>query len=322
MYSAIPKESLEVTVAQLSQAGVKTQNEDSIGIRMPSGYLQSTKGIAAIIADGVSAAEGGKEASEICVKGFLNDYFSTPDSWSVKKSGGVVFNALNRWLYSRGMQYTQNTKGYVSTMSAIVLKSRSAYIFHVGDTRIYRVRNDSIEQLTKDHAVPVGDGQTYLTRAMGLDTRLDIDYQCIDIEQGDLFFLSSDGIHDVISLVELTAIINNQQFSLEQRCQQLHELAADKCSNDNLSCQLIHVDTLPAFNKDEFCRQLTQLPFPPLLSPGQSLDNLVIEKELHASNRSQVYLIRDTDNRHFIMKTPSDNYRDDAAYIEDRKSVV
>jgi serine/threonine protein kinase len=316
MNLAIPKKSLEVTLAQLSHAGVKTQNEDSIGIRQPNGYLQSTKGIAAVIADGVSASEGGKEASEICVQGFLNDYFSTPDSWSVKKSGGVVFNALNRWLYSRGMQYTKNTQGYVSTMSAIVLKSRSAYIFHVGDTRIYRVRNNSIEQLTKDHAVAVGDGQTYLTRAMGLDTRLDIDYQCIDIEQGDLFFLSSDGIHDVISLIELTALITNQKNSLDQRCQQLHQLAIDKHSSDNLSCQLIHVDTLPISTKDEFCRQLTQLPFPPLLSPGQRLDNYLIEKELHSSNRSQVYLVKDTDNRHLIMKTPSPNFSDDAAYIE------
>jgi serine/threonine protein phosphatase PrpC len=85
MNLAIPKKSLEVTLAQLSHAGVKTQNEDSIGIRQPNGYLQSTKGIAAVIADGVSASEGGKEASEICVQGFLNDYFSTPDSWSVKK---------------------------------------------------------------------------------------------------------------------------------------------------------------------------------------------------------------------------------------------
>jgi len=73
------------TVGQKSDAGIKPDNEDAMGIRIPEGSLLSSKGAVAIIADGVSAAEAGKEASETCVRNFLYDYNSTPDTWGVKK---------------------------------------------------------------------------------------------------------------------------------------------------------------------------------------------------------------------------------------------
>lgn len=71
------KSSLKVNCAQLSQAGIKPVNEDSIGIRIPEGSLLTHKGIVAVIADGVSAAEAGREASQACVQNLLYDYYCT-----------------------------------------------------------------------------------------------------------------------------------------------------------------------------------------------------------------------------------------------------
>ena len=67
---------LTFTLGQATFAGVKSDNEDSIGIRIPEGHLLTTKGAVAIIADGVSAAEAGKEASDTCVTSFLSDSVS------------------------------------------------------------------------------------------------------------------------------------------------------------------------------------------------------------------------------------------------------
>jgi serine/threonine protein phosphatase PrpC len=170
---------LGLSVGQHSVAGCKAQNEDAIGIRIPNGKLLASKGAAAVIADGVSAAEAGREASETCVSNFLSDYFSTPDVWTVKKSAQQVLTALNRWLYGRGQGYGDNQKGYVTTMSTLVFKSHTAHMFHIGDSRIYRLRDGELEQLTKDHATPISDHQTYLTRAVGLDVRLDVDYRAV-----------------------------------------------------------------------------------------------------------------------------------------------
>jgi len=113
---------LGFTIAQRSVAGKKPQNEDAIGIRFPKGPTLTNKGAVAVIADGVSAAEAGKEASETCVRNFLYDYYSTPDSWSVKKSTSQVLTALNRWLYGQGQQFNDAQKGYISTFSTIIFQ--------------------------------------------------------------------------------------------------------------------------------------------------------------------------------------------------------
>ncbi len=308
---------LQFSLGQHSRAGRKATNEDAIGIRVPGGSLLTTKGAVAVIADGVSAAESGREASETCVTGFLADYFSTPESWSVKKSAQQVLTALNRWLYGRGREYTDSHRGYVSTFSAAVFKSHTAHLFHVGDSRIYRLRNGLLEQLSRDHCTPVSDKHRYLSRAIGLDVKLDVDYRAVPLQVGDLYFLSSDGVHDFLSRERLQELLGRAGRDLEASCEQLVEEALNNGSPDNLSCQLLRVETLPQQRIDDVVIRLTELSFPPFLVQGMKLDGYVIQKELHASNRSQLYLVQDeTSGTKYAMKTPSVNFEDDPAYIE------
>ncbi len=313
---------LNFTVGQCSEAGVKADNEDAIGIRIPKGNLLSTKGAVAVIADGVSAAEAGKEASETCVNNFLSDYYSTPDTWTVKNSAAKVLVALNRWLFGQGRHFTDANKGFISTFSCVIFKSHAAYLFHVGDTRIYRLRNGDLEQLTRDHSTFINSEQSYLSRAMGLDVSLDVDCRSIDVELNDIFFLSTDGIHDFLKPADLrnhlvSAADKKSDEDFEQCCKSIIKQALDNNSNDNVSCQILRVDSLPQQNINDVYQKLTELPFPPNLDVGMTLDGFKIEKELHSSNRSQVYLVTDVESSvRYCMKTPSVNYEDDASYIE------
>ena len=308
---------LQLLVGQCSVAGGKEQNEDAIGIRIPDGNLLATKGVAAVIADGVSAAEAGREASHTCVSNFLSDYFSTPDSWSVKQSAQQVLTALNRWLFSRGQGFQDNHRGHITTMSTVVFKSHTAHIFHVGDSRVYRLREGVLEQLTQDHSTPVSDHHAYLARAMGLDVRLDVDYQAFPLQAGDLFLQTTDGVHDTLSQETLRHILESGAATLSDVCQQLVEEALQAGSEDNLSCQLLQVTGLPDARIDDVVNRLTQLQFPPLLEQGMILDGYRVLRELHASTRSQVYLVEDTTSgTQYCMKTPSVNFEDDPAYIE------
>ncbi len=93
---------LIVEAGQCSQAGLKAQNEDCCGIRIPEGMELIHKGIIAITADGVGSSEAGKEASEYCVQGFISDYLSTPMSWSVKTAGDRIIRSLNPGYTVRG----------------------------------------------------------------------------------------------------------------------------------------------------------------------------------------------------------------------------
>lgn len=309
---------LAFTIGQVSRSGRKQDNEDSIGIRIPDGSLQTTKGAVAVIADGVSAAEAGKQASESSVQNFLYDYYCTPESWSVKQSAHKVLTALNRWLYGQGQRFSEERKGYVTTLSLVVFKSRTAHLFHVGDSRIYRIRGEEIEQLTRDHVTRISKEQAYLARAMGLDIRVDIDYKSVGLEQGDIFILTTDGIHDYIDQSLLYYLVKSSKGdTYDEACEQLVLHAKNNNSPDNLSCQILRIDQLASETADDIYTQLTELPFPPSLEPGMSIDGYQITDIIHESNRSQLYRVHDPEtNENLVMKTPSVNFEDDAAYIE------
>ena len=309
---------LTLIAGQQSEAGIKESNDDSCGIRIPEEEaLLRDKGVAAVIADGMSGSEAGREAADSCVKGFLNDYFSTPDSWTVETSGEKILGALNSWLYSQGHQQYGTPKGLVTTLSVLVIKSTTAYLFHVGDTRIYRLRDGDLEQMTNDHRVTVGSDKSYLSRAMGIDTHLDIDYRSFSVEKNDAYLLTTDGIHDFVDDTTLKRLVVDNLKKPEDAVESIIRKAAINNSNDNLTAQLLYVQDLPEGDEHEFFRKLTKLPFPPPLEPGMVLDGYRVLRELHASNRTQVYLALDTEtDTKVVLKTPSVNFEDDPEYID------
>ncbi|MBV1913741.1 MAG: protein kinase [Pseudomonadales bacterium] len=306
---------LHISHGSHSVAGPKPVNEDACGIHIPEAPLLDGKGIAAVIADGMSGAVAGHEASQTSVTNFLSDYFSTSETWSVKKSAHTILTALNRWLYGQGHASYGTSKGLVCTFDAVVIKSTTAHIFHVGDSRVYLYRNNSLECLTNDHQTHVG-GRSFLSRAMGIDLNVDIDYKTIAVEEGDRFLLTTDGMHGFLNDHHITQTLASGGEDSEI-CQRLVEQALANNSDDNLTCLTFRIDQLPASDEDAFYQQLTALPFPPPLEPGMILDGYRIIREIHASKRTQLYLVLDIESdQQLIMKTPSVNYEDDPLFID------
>lgn len=309
---------LTISLGQSSDKGIKQRNEDFYGAYLSQGSTRDSKGIACAIADGMGSCARAQEASEHCVKGFLNDYFSTPETWSVKSSGAKVLTALNNWLLSNGNKDQAN--GMVTTFSALVFKSTTAHIFHVGDSRIYRYRPNNnkadFELLTTDHRVWISDEKNYLSRAMGIDFHLDIDYKTINMEEGDIYVMTTDGIHDYLSDAQIKQQLKSPA-ALDVIADSIVRQALDAKSHDNVTCQLIRIDGLPNQDANEVFNDLTRLPFPPHLGPGMTMDGYEILQEVHASSTSQLYKVRDIEtNTLYMMKTPSVNFSDDPAYIE------
>src|SRR5436305_1633884 len=193
---------LAISIGQYSDKGRKEINQDFHGALIPHEPQLSLKGIALVIADGISTSDVSHIASESAVKSFLMDYYCTSESWSVKNSARRVIAATNSWLHAQTRQSQhvyERDKGYVCTLSAMVIKSTTAHLFHVGDARIYRIGRHSLEQLTEDHRVIVSPAQSYLGRALGVNPQIEIDYRAIAIEKGDTFVLATDGIYEHIS---------------------------------------------------------------------------------------------------------------------------
>lgn len=273
---------LECLAGQVSAAGNKASNEDCIGLRIPEGASLTTKGVAMVIADGVSAASGGQEASHSAVTGLLSDYYSTPDTWSTPRSVQQVVVALNSWLYGRNLNSHTSQLTYLTTMTVVIIKSRVAHIFHIGDCRLYLYRAGELTQLTRDHCAVTRDG-SHLTRALGMDHSLDIDYRQWVLAPDDLLLTSSDGIHDWLSEQKLSDLCAVHEADPEGLCRRLLWAAQAAGSDDNLSAQALKVTALALPNHEETYLALSERAFPPLLDPGHRLDGMLIEKELHAS---------------------------------------
>jgi serine/threonine protein kinase/serine/threonine protein phosphatase PrpC len=311
---------LSIDVAQLSDKGRKEINQDFHAAYIPQEPQLSAKGIAVALADGISSSTVSQEASEAAVKGFLDDYFCTSEAWSVKTSAIRVLAAINSWLYSqtRQSQYRfDKDKGYVCTFSAMVIKSTTAHIVHVGDSRIYRVHAHALEQLTKDHRLWISEDKSYLSRGLGIEEHLEIDYQSFTVEKGDTFLLTTDGIYEYVSEVFITNTIQQYPDNLVQAAQVILAEALANGSADNLTLQILRVKNLPNQNVDELYQQLTELPFPPQLEARVEFDGYKIIRELHISSRSHVYLALDiaTDTQ-VVIKTPSVDLRGNTAYLE------
>ena len=306
-----------IELGQSSDRGIKEENQDSYGVLLPESPVLEQKGIAAVIADGVSGCDAGKLASESCVKCLLGDYYCTPDTWTVKTSVQKVLTATNRWMLGMAQQGGANQKGLATTMSALIVKSSTVHLFHIGDTRIYRIRDSKLELLTNDHRFWVSKEKNYLTRAVGIDLRLEIDYNNFLLEEGDTFLFSTDGVHEFVSESIMLSKINSHTNNLDRAAREITSLALENGSDDNVTCQIVRFNQLPQVNEQEVYRKLTELPFPPDLNSGMILDGYRIERELHASNRTQVYLATDEDTgQQVVIKTPSVNYVDDPTFLD------
>jgi serine/threonine protein phosphatase PrpC len=261
-----------------------------------------------------------REASEAAVRGFLESYYDTSQALSVKKSAQQVLQSVNSWLHSQTRQgplrYEEKDRGYVCTLSALVLKSTTAHVFHVGDTRVYRLRDGALEQLTQDHRLVLAGDKSYLSRAMGVDSRLDLEYQALPMERGDVFLLATDGVYEHVSTRALIdTLVAASDLDIAARA--IVAEARERGSPDNLTVQIVRVDDLPAADAAEMQQRVAELPFPPALAPRSVVDGYRIERELHVSARSQVFLAQgEGDGAPVALKVLSTELRDDPAQVD------
>lgn len=313
-------EQLRITAGQRSSAGRKPTNQDFHGLYTPKGAALQSKGIAFALADGISSSDVSQIASETAISSFLADYYCTSDAWSVRKSAQRVIAAINAWLYAqtRQSQYREDAdRGYVCTFSAVVLKAASAYVFHVGDARIYRLRAGTLERLTEDHRVQVSRHESYLARALGMNNQVEIDYQRLAVEAGDIFLLATDGVYEYLDGPTMADTLTAAGNDLDAAAAQLTETAFAQGSQDNLTVQIVRVDSVPDADRDDITDRLTQLPFPPPLEARMTFEGYEIVRDLHVSGRSHVFLARDIEtDRSVALKIPASDLKANPELLE------
>jgi len=306
---------LKVSFGGYTSAGIKEHNEDAFAAFQPKEQVRYLKGVAACVADGVSCSANAQQASQTAVTQFIDDYYSTPDTWLVRTAASRIISSLNLWLFHHGQQASARHNSLVTTFSSLVIKSTTAHIFHVGDSRVYRIRSGRIECLTRDHLQKAPE-RSFLTRALGMDSHIEVDYKQENVEIGDVFLLTSDGAHEYVNPSELRQAVENGE-DLEVTATAIVNHALSSGSDDNITCLLVKVDNLPLASIDEMHRQLTALKIPPVMTPSMTIDGYEIIRVLHSGTRSHLYLVKHPDHsKPYVLKAPSENFSEDAQYLD------
>lgn len=319
--SQFPERPLKVSMGGCSRTGRKQRNDDAIAGRIPDDtYEMHVKGVVSCIADGISTGRNSDVAARTSVVQFAQDYYATPESWRIQDCAGRLLTALNSWLHAQNATGMPESDGKVTTFTALILRSNTAHVIHIGDTRCMLLRDGAIQTLTEDHnASFMGTGEA-LTRALGAEAHVRADYMQERFKPGDVFLLTSDGVHGFLTPIQINALLDRSlktQQDLEDASRALCDAAFEAGSDDNLSALMLHIESIPSETLTEAHQRLTAQSIPPVMKPGNRIDGYVVQEVLHSSTRSHAYRVRRTaDDEICVLKAPSQNFADSIQYLE------
>ena len=302
---------LQVAVGYASLTGPREWNEDFCGLATPDGQELENKGVIAAVADGIGGHKGGREAAEYTVRGLLADYYATPDTWSVPRAIETVTTALNRWVIAEASRNAE-LAGMATTLSALVLRGRRYYTAHIGDSRIYRMQDGRLAALTVDHTWEHPELKNVLSRAVGLDPRVLMDFADGELALNDRFLLVSDGVWGVLPDT-LTAEVLLDHPEPQAAAAALTSLALAHGGHDNATAVVIDVLALPRASLRDSLESAASLPLPHRLKVGHEIDGLVVEEVLHDARETLLYRVRNLRNgQQLVLKTLQPKLQGDA----------
>ena len=271
----------------------------------------------AAIADGVSSGGGGSVAAQTTVMTLVQDYFSAPATWDTTVALDRIISAQNAWLAAQNRRHENTSNKSASpvssltTLTALVLRGHSYTVAHVGDTRAWLLRGGEISQLTQDHSVEQRDFSGGLTRAVGLEDALRIDYQQGELMVGDTLVLTCDGVHGVLRRAQLQALA--LAGTAAQASTALVQAALTAGSHDNCTALVLRVRGLAAGRYEDILRAGRQLPTPPRLKVGEALDGYTITALVADTGVHRLYQARDAATRALVaIKTLHESRASDA----------
>jgi protein phosphatase len=292
---------LKFSIGESSLTGPRERNEDYAGIVTPTDAQLAIKGALVAVADGVSGNAGGREAAEMTVRTVSADYYATPDTWQTHASLEKVINAANRWVLSQAAA-NRDMAGMATTLSVLLLKGQRYVMAHVGDTRIYRLRNKVLEQLSNDHVWDRPDMRHVLKRAVGLDNTLAVDFAEGMLEVGDVFAIMSDGVWEPLGEQAIhhgMMLFDSPQLMSEH----LTKTALEKGGQDNATALIVRIDEVGTDNLNDLLSDAQNLSVPPKLKVGDQLDDFIVEDILHDSRATILYKVRNKSGQLFVLKT-------------------
>jgi serine/threonine protein phosphatase PrpC len=292
--------SFDVDIGYACEAGPREHNEDFAGVLRPPPHDEA-RGLLAAIADGVSTGGRGREAAQTAVMSLVTDFHAVPATWETTVALDRLIGAHNAWLadHNRRRQGEGGQQGSaLTTLTALVLQGHTWTVAHVGDTRAWLLRDGECVQLTQDHALDHPDLRSQLTRAMGLDDSVRVDFLQGELHAGDTFMLTSDGVHHALKRRRLVDLA--REGSAQEASDAIVRAALDAGGRDNATALVLRVRGLASGALADALRQGRQLPVPTRLKVGDALDGYTITALVADTGVHRLFQARDNATRELV----------------------
>lgn len=282
--------SFDVDIGHASQRGARERNEDFAAVVRPA-RSEEARGLIAAVADGVASGGQGLMAAQTTVMSLVQDFHAVPETWDTTVALDRLIGAHNAWLAAHNRRGSSQGAA-MCTLTALVLRGHSYTLAHVGDSRAWLLRDGECIQLTQDHSVDPQGWHHALSRAIGFDDHVRVDYSQGELHRGDVFVLTSDGVHGVLRRRELAALA--LQGSAQEASEALVRAALAAGSRDNATALVIRVAGLATGRLEDLLLRGRQLPVPPRLRVGDKLDGYTVTAVLADNGVHRLYQARDS----------------------------
>jgi len=321
---------VKLTYAQVSLTGpVRPHNEDCLGFwDSADENEQATRGAIAIVADGLGGHGNGEVASQLAVETAIRIFCEAAPATTDNQLLSRIFKAANLAVYDAGMHGGGTTR-MATTLTVSRFRRKEIAVGHVGDSRSYLIRQHQISQLTSDHTyaamqlkmsliskaeAAASEMRNMLTRSIGHDPTVQVDYSRHVLRSGDLIVQCTDGLHGSVAEHEILDAVNRMRPSAA--CEHLTQLAEKRGSQDNISVQIVRVENVPRVGYYRGAVAYLATPAVPAsadVQAGQVLDErFEILDVINRSAMSSVFKATDlTTGRHVALKVPLPNLEGD-----------
>lgn len=324
---------MKLTYAQLSSVGpVRTNNEDWVGFWQPDDeqeYL--TRGAVAAIADGVGGMGRGEVASRLAVETAIRRFLEVKPGTLPRQSLFKMFTAANTAVYDRSMSEHELGK-MATTLTIALFRNNEINLGHVGDCRSFLIQAGKISQITTDHNyaaqqlalglisardAATSDMRCMLTRSIGRELTVQVDYHTLQVEPGDILVQCCDGLHFCVTEQEILDLVTKKPGP--EACQELIQLAERRGTDDNVSVQIIQVErvnTLSYFRGQPIFHE-AEIPMSLEVQVGDVLDNrFKIESVVSRSGMASIFKATDLKvGQTVAVKVPFMRYESDPAFF-------
>ena len=292
-----------LAIAPASAVSAAPESADFHAIYSGEAFDKAGRGIVAAVARGIGDGCRAMEAAQIAVHSLAEGYFGAAATLGPGRAASLALASANAWMFSQSRADPNHSMA--ASLTALIFVGRHVRIIHVGDCRVYRKRGRQLVPLTTEHVRPLPNGPGQLSRSVGGDAELHIDYIEDDAETSDRYIILSRGGYAAAPSGRLVEMLAADRLAEEVASSVIEVARAGTNLQGDATALVIDVLKLPESSFDEMAAAFAALPIRGVPRDGDNWDGFIIGRTLYRSRYTTLKLARDTTTgRDVVLKIP------------------